>query len=314
MWAPETEDIRFDSAMPGQTITGHLFYDAAKPPRAILQISHGMCEYIGRYADFAAYMVQNGFAVCGNEHLGHGAGCAPEDLGYFGGGDAVGCVLSDLKTMNRIAHERWPALPLFMLGHSMGSFFAREYAARYPETFDGLIISGTGGPNPASAAGMAVIRMRIAQKGERAHSDLVNRLAFGGYLRRIAHPDTPYDWISRDKEIVRRYAADPLCTFTFTLNGFQVLVSVQDLVNRKNWADRLCAWECPPILLVSGEEDPVGAYGKGVRKVYAMLRQAGAQDIELRLYPGGRHEMLNEINREQVYQDILTWCEAHLAR
>ena len=88
MWAPETEDIRFDSAMPGQTITGHLFYDAAKPPRAILQISHGMCEYIGRYADFAAYMVQNGFAVCGNEHLGHGAGCAPEDLGYFGGGDA----------------------------------------------------------------------------------------------------------------------------------------------------------------------------------------------------------------------------------
>ena len=312
MWAPATEDIRFDSAMPGRTIAGHFFYDADQSPRAILQISHGMCEYIGRYADFAAYMVKNGFAVCGNDHLGHGADCAKEDLGHFGEGNGIDCVLADLKTMNRLAHERWPGLPLVLLGHSMGSFFAREYAARYPETLNLLIISGTGGPNPASAAGMAVIRLKIKQKGDRARSDLVNRLAFGSYLRRIPHPNTPYDWITRDTEIVRRYAEDPLCTFTFTLNGFQVLVGVQDLVNRKEWADRLCAWGCPPVLLLSGEEDPVGAYGKGVRKVYNRLRQAGAQDVQLKLYPGARHEMLNEINREQVYQDILAWCEERL--
>ena len=312
MWAPVTEDIRFDSAMPGRSITGHLFYDAEKPPRAILQISHGMCEYIGRYADFAAYMVQHGFAVCGNEHLGHGAGCAPEDLGYFGPGDGIGCVLKDLRTMNRMAHERWPGLPLFLLGHSMGSFFAREYAARYPGTLDYLIISGTGGPNPASAAGLAVIRMSMAIKGDRARSGLVNKLAFGSYLRHVPHPDTPYDWISRDKEIVSRYAKDPLCTFVFTLNGFQVLVSVQDLVNRKDWASRLCAGHCPPILLVSGDEDPVGAYGKGVRQVYEMLKQAGAPDVHIKLYPGARHEVLNETNRTQVYEDILTWCERYL--
>ena len=311
MWACETEDIKFESAMPGRTITGHLFWDPAAPPRAILQISHGMCEYIGRYADLAAYMARQGFAVCGNDHLGHGPGCAPEDLGYFGPGDGIGCVLRDLRTMNQAARARWPGLPVFLLGHSMGSFFARAYAVKYPDTVDRLIISGTGGPNPASAAGMAVIRLRIAQKGDRHRSQLVNRLAFGSYLRRVPHPDTPYDWISRDKEIVRRYAADPLCTFTFTLNGFKVLVGVQDQVNRPEWA-RAMGRHPLPVLLFSGEEDPVGGYGKGVRRVYAMLRQAGLPDVTLTLYPGGRHEMLNETNRGQVYEDLLAWCQARL--
>ena len=152
----------------------------------------------------------------------------------------------------------------------------------------------------------------MAIKGDRARSGLVNKLAFGSYLRHVPHPDTPYDWISRDKEIVSRYAKDPLCTFVFTLNGFQVLVSVQDLVNRKDWASRLCAGHCPPILLVSGDEDPVGAYGKGVRQVYEMLKQAGAPDVHIKLYSGARHEVLNETNRTQVYEDILTWCERYL--
>ena len=311
MWACETEDIKFESAMPGRTITGHLFWDSAVPPRAILQISHGMCEYIGRYADFAAYMARQGFAVCGNDHLGHGPDCAPEDLGYFGPGDGIGCVLRDLRTMNQAARARWPGLPVFLLGHSMGSFFARAYAAKYPDTVDRLIISGTGGPNPASAAGMAVIRLRIAQKGDRHRSQLVNRLAFGSYLRRVPHPDTPYDWISRDKEIVRRYAADPLCTFTFTLNGFKVLVGVQDQVNRPEWAGALGRHPLP-VLLFSGEDDPVGGYGKGVRQVCEMLRQAGLPDVTLKLYPGGRHEMLNETGRGQVYEDVLAWCRTRL--
>lgn len=306
----KTEDIRFDSANGSDQVAGYFFTEPGVEPKAILQISHGMCEYIGRYRDFAAFMARNGFAVCGNDHLGHGATSGGGLDGYFAPQDGRRYVLRDLKTMNELARRKWPGLPLVFLGHSMGSFFARKFAAEYPDALDALVISGTGGPNPVSGVGKFVTSLLIKLKGGKARSALVQKLAFGAYLDRIEAPATPYDWISKDPEIVAAYAKDPKCTFTFTLSAFKELVSIQQEVNQPGWAASLK--KDTPVYLFSGDMDPVGDYGRGVRKVYESLRAAGVRDVQLKLYAGGRHEMLNEAERAQVYEDVLAWCRAHV--
>ena len=310
MWAPATEDIRFDSAMPGRTIAGHFFYDADQSPRAILQISHGMCEYIGRYADFAAYMVKNGFAVCGNDHLGHGADCAKEDLGHFGEGNGIDCVLADLKTMNRLAHERWPGLPLILLGHSMGSFFARWYAEYWPDTIRGLILSGTAGPSARNGLGYAVSTVAAGTAGSRYHSRVLIKSQFAKYCSHIPDAVSQNAWISRDPQVVAEYDADPNCNFTFTAAAYRDMLQALTHVSSRKWAEAIP--KDLPILLVSGTEDPVGDYGAGVREVYAMLGDAGVQDLTCQIYEGARHELHNETNREEVFDYVLTWLEDHL--
>lgn len=178
MSALRTEDIRFKSSDGIHEVAGYYFTDESRPPRAILQISHGMCEYIGRYRDFAAFMAGHGFAVCGNDHLGHGATSPDEDTdGFFAEKGGRFYVLRDLKSMNDLARRRWPGLPLILLGHSMGSFFARWFAEVYPDALDALIISGTGGPNPAAGAGLALTNLVGAARGPKYRSKLVNNMA-----------------------------------------------------------------------------------------------------------------------------------------
>lgn len=311
MSALHTEDIRFNSSDGTSRVAGYFFWDDSRPVRAVLQISHGMCEYILRYRDFAAFMASHGFAVCGNDHLGHGA-TSPDEAadGFFAKKGGRFYVLRDLKTMNTLARRRWPGLPLILLGHSMGSFFARWFAETYPDALDALIISGTGGPNPAAGAGLALTAAISKLRGPKYRSELVQNMAFGAYLRKIENPATPYDWISRDKTIVEAYAKDPKCTFRFTVSAFHELMATLRTVNRSGWAGKLP--KNLPVYLFSGDADPVGDYGKGVGVVYERLRAAGLSDVSLRLYPGGRHEMLNETNRAEVYADLLAWCEAHL--
>lgn len=304
-------DISFKSADGINTIAGYFYVCPQIKPRAILQISHGMCEYIGRYDDFAAFMARNGFVVCGNDHLGHGASVGETGTyGYFGDKDGRKYVLQDLHRMNSIACKQHPGLPVVLLGHSMGSFFARLYAVTYPETLQALLISGTGGPNPLGGVGILLTDFLAKLKGPRYRSVFINRLAFGAYLKRIESPATPYDWITSDARIVRSYAADSRCTFVFTVSAFHELMSVLDAVNKPAWAEKVD--KQLPVLLFSGDMDPVGDYGKGVEKVYHMLKKADVQDVELRLYRGGRHEMLNEVNREEVYRDVLAWCNARV--
>lgn len=311
MSALHTEDIRFKSSDGQSQVAGYFFWDDSQPVRAVLQISHGMCEYILRYRDFAAFMASHGFAVCGNDHLGHGATSPDETTdGFFAPKGGRFYVLRDLKTMNGLARRRWPGRPLILLGHSMGSFFARWFAETYPDALDALIISGTGGPNPAAGAGLAVTTAISKLRGPKYRSELVQNMAFGAYLRRVENPETPYDWISRDKAIVAAYAQDPKCTFRFTASAFHELMAVLRTVNRPEWAGKLC--KNLPIWLFSGDADPVGDYGKGVNTVYERLKEAGLADVSLTLYPDGRHEMLNETNRAEVYADLLAWCEAHL--
>lgn len=307
-------DIRFESSNPGNTVAGYYYTCPEQAPRAILQISHGMCEYIGRYDDFAGYMAQNGYVVCGNDHLGHGvtsSGANGTD-GFFAEKDGCGHVLRDLNRMNGLAREAYPGLPLILLGHSMGSFFARAYAVRYPDTLDALVLSGTGGPNPMAGVGAVLTKWIGKLKGAKHRSQFLNNMAFGQYLKRVENPATPYDWISRDAQIVAKYAADEKCTFIFTASAFHDLMTILRAVSSPEWASGIA--KTLPVALFAGDMDPVGDYGRGVQTVYRMLQDAGVEDVSIRLYPGARHEILNEMNRAEVYADILAWCNAHCKR
>ena len=218
---------------------------------------------------------------------------------------------ANLHEMNRLAREAYPGLPVILLGHSMGSFFARMYAVLYPETLHALVLSGTGGPNPLAGVGLALTEAIGRVKGRKHRSKFLNNMAFGQYLKRVDSPDTPYDWISRDKEVVARYAQDAKCTFIFTASAFHELMAILRAVNRPQWAQKVD--KRLPVALFAGDADPVGDYGRGVESVYRALKDAGVKDVFLKLYPGARHEILNETNRAEVYADILAWCDAHQA-
>ena len=214
---------------------------------------------------------------CGNDHLGHGAtSSGPNGTdGYFAEKDGRKFVLQDLHEMNRLAREAYPGLPVILLGHSMGSFFARMYAVLYPETLHALVLSGTGGPNPLAGVGLALTEAIGRVKGRKHRSKFLNNMAFGQYLKRVDSPDTPYDWISRDKEVVARYAQDAKCTFIFTASAFHELMAILRAVNRPQWAQKVD--KRLPVALFAGDADPVGDYGRGVESVYRALKDAGVK-------------------------------------
>ncbi len=303
------KDIRFDSADGKTSAAAFLYTGAEVRPFCVLQISHGMCEMMSRYEETAAYFAARGVAVCGNDHLGHGETAKTEaDLGYFGE-DGRNFLLEDMKTMNALARSHFPGLPVVLLGHSMGSFFAREYPIKWPETIDGLIISGTGGKNPLVDVGITLTTVLSAVKkdGTHARSNFVDKLAFGAYLKRISHPKTVYDWLSRDEAVVDAFVADPKCTFRFTLNGYKELFLMLKEVTGPEWAAQMP--KDLPTLLISGGEDPVSGYGEGAKQVEGWLREAGVRDLAGKVYPGARHEVLNETNRAEVYADVLVFAE-----
>lgn len=309
MQKPVKKDtIQYKSADKKTMVSGYIYTNPEVEPWCALQLSHGMCEYIGRYEDFAAFLNLHGIAVCGNDHLGHGNSVlSPDEYGFFTEKSGWKYVLADLKRMNEVAHKTFPGLPVILLGHSMGSFYARKYAATYPDTIQGLVISGTGGPNALVSIAIALSSLIAKCKGERHRSPLIKNMAFGTYLKNIENPLTEYDWISRDKQIVAEYAKDAKCTFWFTANGYHELFSILREVSSKEWANAI--QKDMPVLLISGDADPVGDYGKGVRKVHEWLSEAGVKQLELKMYPGARHEVLNETNRDEVYHDVLLFLE-----
>ena len=310
MWELNTESISLKSSNGVDTLSGVIWSVPQVKPRALIQISHGMCEYIQRYRPLAEYLAQRGFILFGNDHLGHGETSGQDKPnGYFGKDGRV-YVLKDLYRVNQMVRARYPGLPVILLGHSMGSFFARWFAVQYPDALDALILSGTAGPNPALPFAIWLSRMMARYKGEGHTAKLLNVMAFGAYLEKIKHPKTCFDWISRDEQVVQQYMQDEKCTFIFTANGFHELFCTLRRVSKPQWAAQVR--KDLPIWLFAGDADPVGGYGKGVKQVVQMLRKAGVKQVELTLYPGGRHEMLNETNREQVYQDMERWLDGQL--
>ena len=281
---------------------------------AVVQISHGICEYAGRYAPFARYLASKGFVVVANDHLGHGQSVlSEEDLGYFGPLGSWETVVADIEQLRCLTAEKWPESPYFLLGHSMGSFLARTWLIRHPEAeLAGVILSGTGQPAaPVLAAGRMLCDADVLKNGPRHRSLDIYGMAFGSYNKKIEPRRSPYDWLTRDEAVVDAYAADPLCTFTLTSSLFREMLSGLATVGSAREISRMS--KDIPIILMSGDADPVGGWGVQVAKVYSLLVRAGCRDVAYKFYPGARHEILNETNRAEVYKDILDWLCAKIA-
>ena len=308
---PSFEDFYFDSSTGKNRIHARKCVpDAA--PRAVIQIEHGIAEHINRYDDFASFLAENGFVVVGDDHLGHGQTIAnPEEQGFFAEENGWDYVVRDMDTLRDLMHREYPDLPYIFFGHSMGSFLTRTYLIRHPDKYDAAIISGTGQQSKALVfAGWAASQLMVKSKGAHADGQQLNDMAFGSYCKRIPDARTPFDWLSRDPENVDKYIADPLCGFVAKVSLYRDMMSgIRFIGNQKN-VDKMN--KDAPIYFMSGEEDPVGDYGVGVEKAYKAFCDAGVKDVMIRLYPGGRHEMLNEINRADVYRDILKWINSKM--
>ena len=300
-------DVAFPSSDGKNTIHAELFVPSDNNIRAVVQISHGMMDYIGRYKGMAEALSDAGIALAGHDHLGHGDTVAtPDDYGFFASKGGYDYVIDDVRGMNELIRREIPGVPVILLGHSMGSFIARLYANKYGSTIDGLIIHGTAGPNPATGAGLLLVKLLRAIKGERHRSKFICSLADGGYNKGFDPAEGPNAWLTRDPSMVADRIGNPKNDFIFTLAGYQDLFCFLGDCNDSAWFRQFPS--DLPTLVVSGEQDPVGGFGKGVRYVYDNLKKQGA-NVGLKLYPDARHELFFEINRQEVFSDLIKWIE-----
>ena len=292
----------------GKTAVACYFYEPEKP-RAVIQLSHGMCEYIERYAPHAEYFVSQGFVFCGNDHLGHGQ-TAPtaDDLGYTVSADFL---IDDVRKMTQKIKERYPGLPIFLLGHSMGSFVARCYMSKYKGGLAGAVLSGTAGRGNPTAAGKALCRLIALFRGERHRSSLVKSISTGSYYKKFGKDAPRSAWITSNDAIREKYDADPLCSYTFTLNGYFNMFELLGRVSAKKCAKTLD--KTLPVLLIGGADDPVGGEN-GINEVASRMKNAGVTDLTVRLWSGARHELLNEADeiRDETYKTITDWMNSRI--
>lgn len=290
----------------GMTRIHAIIWEPSEKPKAIVQIIHGMIEFIDRYDEFARYLVEHGFLVCGEDHLGHGESVMSDEYhGYFGkNGNAW--VISDIHKLRTIMQKKYADLPYMMLGHSMGSFLVRQYIvehdAEYANGLSGVVVMGTGWqPNAVLQAGRAVAKLLGTSKiGKKAK--MIDAMSFGSYLKKIKEPRTISDWLTKDNDIVDKYRATPWCTFSFTPNAYFHMFSGMLKAHNTKLMHNLPA--DLPLLLTSGAEDPVGNWGEGVRKAYMAYLENSPCKVDIRLYEDDRHEILNETDREDVFKDL----------
>lgn len=280
-----------------------------REPDVIVQIAHGMIEHIGRYEELAEFLCAHGIGVVGNDHLGHGKTAAgSSQYGYFAGKNGKEAVLADMHLVTRYIKRQYPKCRLFLLGHSMGSFFSRKYITRYDRRLSGVILTGTGYyPVWEAAAGKLLAGILMIARGEFYRSSLLYELTIGGFARCFSKCECK-SWVTSDQEQADKYEKDPLCSFRFTASAYYDLFSLLLELSVKKGFGHIR--KDLPVLMLSGDKDPVGGFGKGVRRVHRDFLRLGLKDVQLKLYSNDRHEVLNEVNRAEVYQDILEWiCE-----
>ncbi|MDD6057946.1 MAG: alpha/beta fold hydrolase [Clostridiales bacterium] len=282
--------------------------------KAVLQLMHGMTEYIGRYRTFAEYMNSQGYLVVGHDHLGHGESITSEsEWGYFSDKNPSDTVIADIHQLRMMVQKENPSLPYFMLGHSMGSYMLRKYLCIYAEGVSGAVIVGTGCvPEAVTKTGLAFVKFMAVFRGWHYRSRLMRSLSYSKPYHKydLKRKDCENSWLSKNVENVREYYNDPRCTFIFTLNGYQGLLEAVLYSNRIENIRKMP--KELPLFFVSGAEDPVGDLGEGVKKAYAMYQAAGLDDITYKLYENDRHEILNETDREQVFADIAAWLNVRV--
>ncbi len=307
-----SEELHFPSSEEGESIYAR-YYIPYGEVKGIVQFAHGMCDYGDRYRDFFHELTDCGYVAAFSDHLGHGRSVQdPLDLGYFSARDGYRKVVEDYAKFYDILDEKFPGEKHYMMGHSMGSFIVRYFMSVYRKNMAGAILMGTSGPNPLAGVGVAVAAALALIRGGYYRSSFLERMAFGSYNKRIEDPETLWDWLSRDRKAVDSFNEDELRNKTFTASGFKDLFSLVHAVNIQTFME-----DAPkelPILLISGEEDPLGNYGKGIQKLEDMFLSMDFQDVETKLFSGARHELCHELNREEVYETIIDWLDRHMNR
>jgi alpha-beta hydrolase superfamily lysophospholipase len=296
----------------GKDIFVYKWYNKDVKCRGIVQIAHGASEHGKRYFEFAKVLTEAGFIVYANDHRGHGQTAINKDeLGFFSDEDGWNIVVDDMHELTKIIKQENDNIPVFLFGHSMGSFLTRSYILKYSKELDGTILSGTG-YNTSLELKFAILmaNREIKKNGLKNKSDKLQKLTFGSLNKKFKPSRTESDWLNRDEKEVDKYIEDELCGGIFTASCFRDLFNglkeICSFENIKNISKEL------PILMFSGDKDPVGKNGKGVLKVFNMFKKVGIKDVEMKLYKDGRHEMLNEMNREEVYADVICWLDKHL--
>ncbi len=270
--------------------------------KGLFQIVHGMTEYVDRYDHLMSFLAENGYVVFGYDHLGHGKTAENDsELGFIAHKDGWKYLVNDVVAFTKAVKAMYPSIPVVLMGHSMGSFIARLVAENYKTEYEKFIFCGTSGPNPASAAGILLVRIIKAIKGEKHLSNLLQNIAFGSYNKGF-EGDTPYEWLTNDREVITKYAADKYCTFRFTVSAMGDLMKLLSACNRNAWFKALD--DNKPILLIAGDKDPVGNYGKGVKAVYDKLIKNGKK-AKIKLYKDCRHEIHNDSCKDEMFNDVL---------
>jgi alpha-beta hydrolase superfamily lysophospholipase len=281
------------------------------PVRGIVQIAHGMCETAARYARFAAALTGAGYAVYANDHRGHGKTAGKVDLLGDTGENGFYWMRLNILQLAAIARSRHEEQPIFLFAHSMGSFLAQKLMCEEgSDVYVGYILSGTNGPRSLLRVAESLAGMQLSLQGDHHRSVLLNSIVFGNYNLSFSPVRTAFDWLSRDTVEVDRFIADPFCGAICTTRFFRDFFRLLRDIHSRDSLRTLCRDK--PVYLFSGQSDPVGMKGQGVMRLAQMYRERGIADVELKLYPEGRHEMLNEINRDQVTADVLDWLSRHL--
>ncbi|PGT76565.1 alpha/beta hydrolase [Bacillus sp. AFS040349] len=290
------------------------WWDETKEPRAIIQLSHGMAEHIKRYEQFAQFLVSKGIFLVGNDHRGHGrTGEKSGNSGYFAELNGFEKVVEDLKEVNNDIQEQYPLVPKFLMGHSMGSFLVRRFIQRFQSDIRGVILSGTGGNSSISLTIAKIIaKSQIKKFGSQAESKLLNQLTTGSYNKKFVNAATEFEWLSRDQQRIKNYIEDTYCGKSATTSFYYDLYDGLHRIQQDK--EVIKVQKNLPFYLFSGDMDPVGNYSKGVTGLIRQLQKHGITEIDFKIYKDGRHEMLNEVNRDEVFKDLLQWLEKQLSK
>lgn len=277
--------------------------------KLVFQIVHGMAEHSARYDFFAQYLNKLGIEVYAADQRGHGYS-APNDekLGHLADANGWNLLVSDQLTLSNYIAEKHPNVPIVLFGHSMGSFVSRNYAALHSQHISGLILSGTGAhPGFIAHIGKLIANFMVWRKGLTYKSTFIFNTVFGPYTKRIANKKTDFDWLTRDESIVKKYIADKYCGHLMSNQFWRDINQGVDFINSPQGFNQVR--KNLPIYLISGDADPVGDYGKGVEKVYANYKKAGMQNVSIKLYKDARHELCNETNKNEIFDDISQWLK-----